>query len=160
MCKEDVLEHADIFISGEAEVVWKNLINDLKRNSLKSVYEAGYRYDMTDYKLDYSIFKGKKYLPFHIIETSRGCKFKCNFCSLTPLYKQQVSYRPVNEIVEQLKQNKDKFWYFIDDNFGNDIARAKEILIGIIPLKKMFFAQISVNYLQDEEFVRLLHQAG
>lgn len=68
--------------------------------------------------------------------------------------------KPVNEIVEQLKQNKDKFWYFIDDNFGSDIARAKEILIGIIPLKKMFFAQISVNYLQDEEFVRLLHQAG
>lgn len=41
LCKEDVLEHADIVISGEAEVVWKDLINDLKRNSLKSVYEAG-----------------------------------------------------------------------------------------------------------------------
>lgn len=160
LCPEDVLEHADIVISGESEILWPQFINDLKNGELKQRYQSNERYDMKNYKLDYSIFKGKNYLPFHIIETSRGCKFKCNFCSLTPLYKQIVIYRPIDEIVEQIKSIKGKYLYFIDDNFGSDIIRAKELLKRIKPYKKKWFTHISVNYLQDEEFVKLLHESG
>lgn len=158
--KEDVLEHADAVMVGEAEIIWPKIIEDLQNGNIKKIYESDERYDMKNYKLDYSIFKGKHYLPFHIIETSRGCKFNCSFCSLTPLYKQQVSYRPINEIIEQIKSIKDKYLFFIDDNFGSDKERAMKLLNELIPLKKKWFAQISVNYLQDRDFVELLHKSG
>lgn len=160
LCKEDVIEHADAVMVGEAETIWEELIQDFSDDNLKKVYVSDQRYDMKNYKLDYSIFKGKHYLPFHIIETSRGCKFNCSFCSLTPLYKQQVSYRPIDEIVEQIKNIKDKYLFFIDDNFGSDKERTIDLLKRLIPLKKKWFAQISVNYLQDREFVELLHKSG
>lgn len=160
LCEDDAVPHATSIMVGEAEVTWPKLIEDLRKGDLQPKYKAQYHYDMKDYTIDYSIFEGKKYLQMHMIETTRGCKFNCSFCSLAPVYKQQITYRDKDNLMNQIKSLKDKYLFFIDDNFGNNKEYSIDFLKELIPLKKKWMAQISINYLQDAEFVKLLRKSG
>lgn len=161
LCPEEALEHADTIALGEAEIIWKDICEDFKQGKLRRVYKCdGQRYDMLGIKSDRSIFKKYHYFPGSLVETTRGCKFKCEFCSYAPIYKQSIVYRPTDDVVEEMRQNKNKFFYFIDENFGNDFEYTKELAQKMIPLKKKWMAQISVNALQDEKFVELLAKSG
>ena len=160
LCPEEAMEHADVLSIGESELIWKDIINDAKNGNLKKIYKSEGRYDFKDYKMDLSIFKGKHYMPIHCVETSRGCLFKCEFCSLAPMYNQQIVYRDADDVVEEIKSYKDPFIVFTDENFGNNIKHTSEILKKIIPLKKHWSAQMSVNSLQQDEFVALMKKSG
>ena len=157
---EEAQKHATSLSMGECEMVWPDIIKDFRAGQLKPKYQSDKRYDFKDYDIDLSIFEGKKYLPLHCVETSRGCKFNCGFCSLAPIYKQCVMYRNPNDVIEQIKQYKEKYLLFVDENFGNNIEHTKEIATKMIPLKKKWVAQMSVNTLLDKEFVRLLKKSG
>ena len=156
---EEALEHADAICLGEAEMTWSDIISDLENGQLKTIYNAKNRYDMQDYKMDYSIFKNKHYFPVRLIETSRGCRFNCSFCTQRQVYK-EITYRPIDEIIDEIKNTKYKYIFFTDDNFGNDKNRTNELLKKLVPLKKKYMAHLSVNFLIDEEFIRLLKKSG
>lgn len=157
---EEAKLHADSIAIGESELIFTKMMEDLKNGSLQPEYKSVGRYDFKDYKMDLSIFKGKKYFPIHCIETSRGCIFKCNFCSLAPMYNQQVIYRNPDDVIDEIKNYKAPFILFVDENFGNNIEHTSEILRKLIPLKKRWVAQMSVNSLQKPEFVELMQKSG
>lgn len=157
---DEAQEHATSLSLGECETVWKYIIDDFRKGELKARYKSEERYDFKDYRIDLSIFKGKKYLPLHCVETSRGCKYNCNFCSLAPIYKQCVVYREPDDVIEQIKEYKEKYILFVDENFGNNVEHTREIAEKMIPLKKKWIAQMSVNTLLDKDFVKLLKKSG
>jgi len=45
---EECLEHADAVVVGEAEYVWKNVLEDAEAGSLKKIYKAPHPTDMKD----------------------------------------------------------------------------------------------------------------
>lgn len=156
---EEAKEHADVISLGEAELIWHELIEDFRNGNLKSEYKAKSRYDMTGYTMDYSIFKGKHYFPIKLIETSRGCCFNCSFCSQAQVYK-TVTYRPVDEIIKEIQNCKEKFLFFTDDNLANNQARATEFLQKLKPLKKKWLGYFSINNMYNEDFVKQLKDCG
>lgn len=64
-----------------------------------------------------------KYTPkdLGMILTSRGCPFNCNFCCSVRLWGRRVVYRSIDNVVEEIKQVKEKYgttdFYMIDDSF-------------------------------------------
>ena len=49
---------------------------------------------------------------------------------------------------------------FVDENFGNDIEQTSKLCEALMPLKIKWFAQMSVNALQNADFVKLLARSG
>ncbi|MBF0441739.1 MAG: methylase, partial [Oligoflexales bacterium] len=76
---EEVMQFADSILTGDAEGIWGEVIADAKKGKLKPVYRSSVGVPQSN--LIYprrEIFKGKGYLPFSLMQFSRGCVFGCH----------------------------------------------------------------------------------
>ena len=158
---EEVAEHCDSVIVGDAEPVWETMLNDLKNGELKPRYDA---VQPTCPQINVitrrDIFEGKGYLPITLLQFSRGCSHKCSFCASSVYFKAHHYCRPVEDVVKEIKSQKRKLLFFVDDNIVCDHAKAKELFRALIPLKIRWVSQGSMDMLHDEELMRLMVKSG
>jgi radical SAM superfamily enzyme YgiQ (UPF0313 family) len=159
---EEAERYGDAIVIGEAEGIWPTVVDDLRHGCLKKRYQSKERLPMDNIKVDRSIFRGKGYLPIGLIETGRGCRFPCNFCSIQTFFERSYRRRPVEHVINDLKdlRKEKRVFFFVDDNFAGDIKAAKEFMRAITPLKVRWITQMSINAAHDEEFLHLLHTSG
>lgn len=98
-----------------------------------------------------------------LIETQRGCKYKCSYCNYNKLNK-NIRYQPLSNIYEELEyliKNQVKEIRFIDAVFTSDLVRAKLIIKHIMRLS-IKYNHIPVVFIEadiqsiDNDFVELL----
>ena len=158
---EEVAEHCDCVIVGDAEPVWETMLNDLKNGELKPRYDVIQpACPQTNVITRRDIFEGKGYLPITLLQFSRGCSHKCSFCASSVYFKARHYCRPVEDVVKEIKSQKRKLLFFVDDNIVCDHAKAKELFRALIPLKIRWVSQGSMDMLHDEELMRLMVKSG
>ncbi len=157
---EEVLEHADSVIVGEAEGLWSNILDDAKRKRLKRVYKMERPARLTGIKPKTNIFDNKLYLPVSLVYFGRGCKYSCEFCAVNACCKQRVNHRPVQDVIAEIESRKNRIIFFVDDNIAIDINKAKALFKGLIPLKIHWVGKISINFANDDELLRLMSRSG
>jgi radical SAM superfamily enzyme YgiQ (UPF0313 family) len=64
--------------------------------------------------------------PVWLIETARGCPFRCNFCSVWQLYDQSFRERSIEAVVEDFASTGENI-FVIDDLFWNHAGRSQEL---------------------------------
>lgn len=64
--------------------------------------------------------------PVWLIETARGCPFRCNFCSVWQLYDRSFRERSIGAVVEDFASVGDSI-FVADDLFWNHPARSLEL---------------------------------
>ena len=101
-----------------------------------------------------------------VIETSRGCVYNCNFCSIRQMYGRLFRKYSIDRVLSDLKDAKRhgaRFIFIADDNITVDVARYLELCKRIIgeKLSLSFAVQASVRGINsDPELVRLMAEAG
>jgi radical SAM superfamily enzyme YgiQ (UPF0313 family) len=101
------------------------------------------RVERIDYRYDFSIVSGaesvgKRFRTAHIpIQTSRGCKFSCSFCTWISLYgKAGYCVRPVedvlHDIVHTIEYTGIRNFVVCDNLFGGDTAYTEELMHRIL----------------------------
>ncbi len=103
---EEASEYCDCVITGNAESVWEEMLDDFENSRLKPRYDGGR--GGVPRMPDRSIYADKKYLPITLIETGRGCPHTCEFCAITSYYCGKYTPRPVNDIVSEIKVRQRK----------------------------------------------------
>ena len=66
--------------------------------------------------------------PHGAMATSRGCPFRCNFCSVWKFYHKKCRYMSAERVVDELQTLKPYAVGFLDDNFLANVPRAWRIL--------------------------------
>lgn len=162
LCPDEVANHAEAVVIGEAEESWPLLLDDFRHGRLEKFYQSTGRPSLDFVKPDRSIFRGKRYLPVGLVEAGRGCHFKCDFCAVQTVFHASQTRRPVDAILTELAAVKDtkKLIFFVDDNITSNLAQAKEFFRALIPLKLRWVSQASINAAHDEEFLDLLVRSG
>jgi len=102
---------------------------------------------------------------FDTVLTTRGCPFKCKFCtfSLNPLgQKRRYSERPVDSVIEELKTVTADAVLFSDDNFFNNPERSEELCDRIIEskIRKSFVVQARIDMARYPRLLDKAQQAG
>ncbi|MDI6450350.1 B12-binding domain-containing radical SAM protein [Anaerobaca lacustris] len=115
------------------------------------------------YWSQYGVRFGRR--TFDTVLTTRGCPFKCKFCtfSLNPLgQKRSYTERPVESVIEELKQITADIVLFSDDNFFTNIKRSEEIcdLIVANGIKKTFVVQARVDIARHPRVLDKAQRAG
>ena len=157
---EEAGEYADSVVVGEAEKLWPKLIDDVKKNRLQKIYRSVQRPLLNDIKPRRDIFEGKKYLPLALVESARGCRFSCNFCSISSFFNQTYNPRPVSEVVTEIGCLGRKSIFLVDDNIIADPQRTKELFRALIPLKINWISQGTINIANDNEMLELMKKSG
>ena len=166
---DEALMHCDSVVIGEAEGLWPTLLEDFKRGELKTIYRHTEFPSLANMPtLDWDLYKDKKYLPVHFVETTRGCPHDCDFCSVTNSFGGKFRNRPVDDVereIQGLKPFDGRFIlknvvFFTDDNIISSKAYAKEFLRRIIPYNLKWLGQTSVNIVKDDEILDLCRKSG
>ncbi|NQU24646.1 MAG: B12-binding domain-containing radical SAM protein [Candidatus Nealsonbacteria bacterium] len=151
---------ADAIVIGEAETVWGRVIEDCRRNQLGNVYRSDARPALDGLQPRREIFQNKPYLPLTLIETGRGCRFACDFCSVSCFFRQTYRARPVTDIVAEIEACGNQTVFFTDDNIVADFDRARRLFQAIRPLGINWLSQGSVNMADDLAMLKLMRQSG
>jgi anaerobic magnesium-protoporphyrin IX monomethyl ester cyclase len=102
---------------------------------------------------------------FDTILTTRGCPFKCKFCtfSLNPLgQKRSYTERPLESVIEELKEITADVVLFSDDNLFTNPKRSEQFCDLIIEnkIKKIFIAQTRIDIAKHRRVLDKAEKAG
>ena len=115
-------------------------------------------------------------LPFYypnqkgngVVITSRGCPYKCNFCSVSPFYGEKYRRRDNDSTIKELRLKNQKMVFFADDNFAAKKQNTIELLQRMMDEglnKQNYSSQMSINAAFhgreiDEKFIKLYKKIG
>ncbi len=162
----EILTHADAVVVGEAENVWGQLLDDVRRSRLQSLYRADQPCDMKSLpRPRYELLDWKRY-RVHLmpIQATRGCNYHCDFCEVPVVYDGAYRMRPIEDIVREIEEQKRvtgcNQFQFIDDQLTGKHAFARELFKALRPLDITWSCLWTLNTNQDEELLDLAVQAG
>ncbi|MQA31692.1 MAG: radical SAM protein [Luteitalea sp.] len=152
-------------VVGEAEPVMPRLIADLRRGRLEPLYRAEGLADLSTIPPPrYDLVETEFTLPMGY-EATRGCPFSCSFCVLSAL-RSSYRRRPIGNVLRDIQQipanwswRQRKIVNFMDNNLGADRAYFKELCEALIPLKRFWSTETSIDTVTPET-ARLMGKSG
>ena len=160
---EEAGDHCDAVGIGEGEVLWSRMLADAAGGRLQSVYRAEPLQDLAGLPMPrYDLLDLRRYGPFMTFSalSSRGCPFRCDFCSERLYLGGGYRCRPVAEVVDEVKRCRSRNIFFGDSNFGGKRSHAMELMEALIPLKLRWSALWSAYLCNDKEFMDLARRSG
>jgi radical SAM superfamily enzyme YgiQ (UPF0313 family) len=160
---EEAREHCDAVGVGEAESIWLKMLGDAVHGRLGGLYRAEPLPDLAGLPLPrYDLLNLSRYRPFrtHTVVSSRGCPFRCEFCSERFLLGESYRCRPVPEVIEEIRRCRSRSILFGDSNFGGKRSRAMELMEAMIPLRVRWSALWPSYLCHDAPFMDLAQRSG
>ena len=164
MCMDEVMERMDSVVTGEAESVWPQVLEDARHGNLKRRYDGGLAEINNVPFARHDLLAGE--YAFGAIQTTRGCPLNCSFCSVTAFNGAHYRQRPIADVVREFQLIREKHVLMVDDNLigtrSEHIARAKDLFRSMAQanLGKEWVAQATINFADDEELLTLAAKAG
>src|SRR5207248_4645248 len=140
-------EAIDAIAVGDGEEVMPQILKTMSRG----VYTAESRVSLDSYPLparhlikqyaDHYYINCRR--PLALMETARGCPFKCNFCSVWKFHDSTFREKSPERVVKELQQIAAPNIFITDDIFWMNVKRGEEMAkqIKAAGIKKYFTVQ-------------------
>jgi radical SAM superfamily enzyme YgiQ (UPF0313 family) len=158
---EEAQRHADAIVTGYAEEAWPQLLDDFSTGQMKPRYAqdpnlslAGQPFPRRD------LLRRFSYSTTHTFEATRGCIHRCEYCVVPIAWGTRPYQKPVEEVVEDIRQVGAKRPMFLDLNLIADPHYAADLFEALIPLRVKWFGLATVMLADDEELLPLAVQSG
>lgn len=164
MIVQESLKHADSVIIGDAEISYPLMLKDFeKHGKIERIYDHPIN------KLEglpiprYELLLEKPIGNMLPVQAGRGCPYTCSFCSIACMYQGRYLFRPVAEVIRDIKAVRDhgfRNFYLIDDNLVANENYLRELCYKIEPLKMKWATQCSLYIGDNSELLDLAKRAG
>jgi radical SAM superfamily enzyme YgiQ (UPF0313 family) len=101
----------------------------------------------------------RHYVTVNAVQVGRGCVHGCRYCSVTAFHRRTYRSRPLDHVLAELA-GLPRELMFVDDNLVADPGFARALFRAMVPLRKRWVGQCSVEIAVDPELLRLAHRAG
>jgi radical SAM superfamily enzyme YgiQ (UPF0313 family) len=162
---DEALEHADAIVIGEGEPSWPALLEDLKRHSLKPVYDSrGQPFSLVNSPIPRFELLDQGQYNRMTVQTARGCPFSCEFCAasvrLSPFYR----LKPIENVIAEIRHIKslqpEPFIEFADDNTFVNKQHGKALMRALRAEHIKWFTETDISVADDDELLALMRDAG
>jgi radical SAM superfamily enzyme YgiQ (UPF0313 family) len=187
MLPQEALLHVDSVVVGEAEEVWPDLIEDLKRGQMRRIYVGSEFFNPSSLPLPRrDLLNEKFYLPLKLLETTRGCPHRCDFCGVSKFFGFRYRNRLISEIERELKTifqkgpvinptlkkilsflSKDlpyflkrRLLYIIDSNVAGDRRFALDLASLLKEFDLLWYGHASVSIAFDQKLLEGFAKSG
>jgi len=174
----------DVIVRGEGEITFRELV---KNRNLEEIKGISYKdngniinnidrpliNDLNKLPLPARKLRNKKsyfqifQMPIDVIETSRGCPFKCTFCNIHLFYRGTYRTKSIERVIQELKiissQKKGQNVLIVDDNFTAKMKRVEKICDLIIKegIKLDFICQSRIDVIKNNpDIIKKMSKAG
>lgn len=166
----DEIEGVDHLILNEAEYIFPEFLDDLKKGVAKSVYRLPAKPDITKTPLPrFDLIDVHEYGSM-ALQFSRGCPFDCEFCDITKLFGRIPRTKTNEQILAELNLFYDLDWrgpvFLVDDNFIGNKKEAMRLLPEVARWQKernypfYLYTEASVNLAEMEPLMDAMVDAG
>ena len=161
---DEALTCFDAVVIGEAESVWEQVLADAAEGHLQKKY-IGEPQALDGLPTPRYDLLSPRFFVRRVVQATRGCPFFCSFCSV-PSVNPGFRARPVDEVLRDVEYNNFSHWWqrkvvwFWDDNLTAKRAYIKDLLREMIPLKKWWLTQASMDIAKDPELLDLMQASG
>jgi len=168
MCPEEAQQHGDAVVIGEAEEIWPTLLQDAESGCLKRLYKAQRKADLTTSPVPVRSFLSKNRYLIDLVQTTKGCPFHCEFCSVYAFDGQKIRNKTVEQVISEVqdinasssKYKKHNAIFFADDNIIANKQFARELFSALVPYNINWMCQASIDISQDDELLSLMRESG
>ncbi|MCX7426488.1 MAG: radical SAM protein [Planctomycetia bacterium] len=160
LCPAEAIRHADAIVVGEAEGIWRKVVEDACEGRLKGVYRnerpplGGLKRPRRD------LLPAGKHAGISAVQATRGCPHGCDFCAVAAFNGHTQRQRPVEEVIAEIKDLPSCGLIFVDDNLTADRDYAKRLFAALRPLGKRWVTQSTLAIADDPDLVRMMADAG
>jgi radical SAM superfamily enzyme YgiQ (UPF0313 family) len=157
---DEALQFADAVVVSEAEDLWPRVVEDARHRRLQRIYRG----ELPDLSRPRpaarrDLFRSKKYIPFQVVQTMRGCPYPCEFCSVSTANGTSMRFRGVDDVLGELRQ-LGKLIMFADDNVMIHRKYSAELFTKLGELDKHWIGQCSLAAVGRIENVKLMAESG
>jgi radical SAM superfamily enzyme YgiQ (UPF0313 family) len=160
----ETMAHADAVFLGETEGRFGQVLDDLKKNELKKVYD--YQWKFPDIKLvgparrsilNRPLYNYRGVQMVDLVHASRGCRFNCFPCCTPFLGGREFRPRPIDDVVNEIASIENNRLFFVDNSMAQNDQWEKDLFKALIPLKKKWVCHPIKD---DDEILDLAAEAG
>lgn len=157
---DEVLMHSDAVMIGEAESIWPQLLEDCANGQLRQRYQQDTPTCLSELapyphqQLDLEPYSGMS-----SVVVSRGCKFKCSYCTVHKFFP-VMRNRPVGDVVDEIKASGLEYFELHADNLIADREYAMELCQALKPLNIRWSAEATINIAQHDELLEAAAESG
>ncbi|MEO5680042.1 MAG: radical SAM protein, partial [Acidimicrobiales bacterium] len=171
----EALRHADAVVVGEAEAILPTVLDDLAAGRSQGLYEGAWQAmdavpPATEWLDLVRATPLTRYVPLNTLQTTRGCRFNCDFCSVIRINGRGSRHRDPAEAAAEMAavvrhgQRLGSFAYtfLLDDDLAADREYTAELCEAILAagVPTTWGAQASIGLANDPELVALAARAG
>jgi radical SAM superfamily enzyme YgiQ (UPF0313 family) len=160
---EEAAMHADAICVGYAEDSWPELLRDFSRSALKPLYRQSPDFSLNRPDMPFAQrdrFDSSQFLTQAVFEATRSCAHDCEFCVAPSAWGRQQYQKPVDWVIEDIRQFGRKKLIFVDLNLISDVNYARELFTRLIPLKVEWFGLSTILLAHDPELMELIARSG
>ncbi|MFC1703542.1 B12-binding domain-containing radical SAM protein [Candidatus Omnitrophota bacterium] len=158
---DEALEFCNSVVLGEAEGVWKQVIKDYENGCLQEKYVAQ---PLEKYyqEVQPGILNASPHMIKDYLEASRGCKYRCDFCTVPNFNGVPLRKKPIRLLLAQIKRfnQSHKKVSFLDNNMYADPHYAEKLFKALKPLKIKWGGQCTIDIARDAQTIQLLKDSG
>ena len=162
---DEAAVYFDAVVIGEGDMAWPQLLSDFRKGRLKKFYKNNC--DINVANIPFSrrdLLNPEGYSILNTVQATRGCPFSCQFCTTRTVYSKFTTL-PVGNVVKEIEQVdgnpfQRRVILFWDDNLIGNPVWAKKLFQEMMPLKKIWFGQLTFNFTHYRELVELASKSG
>jgi len=167
--------HADAVVCGEADGIFGTVLSDVAAGRLKPLYQGEWLGMEAVPTVDEWVdiirrWPITRYAPLNTLQTTRGCRFNCDFCSVIRINGRGSRHRSPEQVVEEVRVLKKlgqhigdwAYIFFLDDDLAADLDFAGELFETILRtgVKFNWGAQASIGLARDPALLALAARSG
>ena len=169
---EEVARHADVVFTGDAEAMWPQLIEDFRKGQMLKRYDGKLtdlklapppRYDLYGFKDALGQKAGVNVIP---IQITRGCPYKCSFCSIAEMSGSKYRIKSVDQVLAEIETIGGTYpldqvlLAFYDDNLFVNKKFIKTLFFELRSAKIQFHCLADISAADDTSMLELISQSG
>ncbi len=157
---EEAAEHADAVVVGEAERTWPRLLEDMEHARLERYYRDPLPPPLNGLPQARRDLIFRRGLLKNTIIATRGCPHRCSYCNLRQIYDPELRFRPVDEVVAEVRTFRTPFFTFWDDQLFMDARYAFRLFEGLAGAGKRWAAMVTLASTRNERLLAAAARAG